>query len=214
MCAPTANDPPPASLPPSLLRRVYHRTATPQELQIIEAQEQRALQLSRCSLVLSRSDAQYLRRHFPAQAAAAPLHVLLPALRADMEALPPPQQEEEQQQGQRQAQQQQRAQEQQQQGQQQQQQQGQQQQQQGQQAPQQAPHQPQRRRRRRYLACCVRLSAEKEPHRFVELLVELQRRGSLQRLGVQPLMCCTGWDLPYGQPLRRRLQQHVPQVGG
>jgi hypothetical protein len=196
---------------------VYHRTATPQELQLIEAQEQRALQLSHCSLVLSRSDAQYLRRHFPEEAAAAPLHVLLPALRADMEALPPPQEEGEEQAGQRQQQLQQQPQQQehQQEGQAAQQRQAQAQQQgQQQEAQQQPPQQPQRCHRRRYLACCVRLSAEKEPHRFVELLEELQRRGSLQRLGVQPLMCCTGWESPYGQPLRQRLQQHMPQVGG
>lgn len=36
---------------------------------------------------------------------------------------------------------------------------------------------------RPYLTCCVRLSPEKEPHRFVELVAELQRRGALERLG-------------------------------
>lgn len=170
-------------LPPFLYLnyRVYHRTASPAELAVIEAQEERALRLASTSLVLSAADAAYLRRHFPAAtdaaAGAAPLHVLLPALRADMEALPPPPDmaaaSTEQAQGQQQA------------------------------------HQAQR----RYLTCCVRLSPEKEPHRFVELLEALQRRGALERLSVLPLMAGGGWATEYGAELRQRLERHVPQVG-
>lgn len=190
---------------------MYHRTATPAELALIEAQEERALRLACRSLVLSRSDAQYLRHHFPAatdpEVDAAPLHVLLPALRADMEALPPPPEAgwpaaaaeaaiagsgtgtvsssgtppiNQQQQG-------------------------------GQQQ-QQGPVRQQPGQHRRYLTCCVRLSPEKEPHRFVEVIEELQRRGSLDRLGVVPLMAGAGWGTQYGAELRRRLKQHVPQV--
>ena len=165
-----------AVMPPPATRRVYHRTASAEELAVIEGREQRALRLSRCSMVLSRSDADYLRRHFPAAtAAAAPLHVLLPALRSDMERLPAPGLGAESEEaggggglawatG------------------------------------------------RRHLACCVRLSPEKEPHRFVEVVEVMAARGSLERLGVVPAMCGAGWNSPYGADLRRRLQQNVPQV--
>lgn len=127
--------------------------------------------------MLSRSDADYLRRHFPEATSkaggAGPLHVLLPALRSDMAALPPPAEEAEE----------------------------------GKAAPRAAPAQRQahaataaagaagaggadaqqagplaaaaaapgrRWHARHYLACCVRLSPEKEPHRFVDLVLELQ----------------------------------------
>lgn len=190
---------------------------------MIEGQEAEALRLAACSLVLSRADAAYLRQHFPADAASAPLHVLLPALRADMEALPPPLDAQGQHAApgsaaagataakgssgstcavnavagsaaapalppprlQSAA------------------------------GPQQVePPQLAETGRRRYLACCVRLSPEKEPHRFVALIEELQRRGALQRLGVVPLMAGAGWASEYGTALRRRVEQHVPQVGG
>ena len=44
---------------------------------------------------------------------------------------------------------------------------------------------------RRLLACCVRLSPEKEPQRFVELAEALQARGALARLGLTPLLCAS-----------------------
>ncbi|KAL4436763.1 hypothetical protein ABPG75_003902 [Micractinium tetrahymenae] len=193
--------------------RVFHRTATPEELAMIEAQEARALHLSRCSMVLSRSDAAYLRRHFPEATAkgggAGPLHVLLPALRSDMAALPPPAEEAAEE---------------------------------GEDAGQRvAPAQGaaaggaavtaftglqeeagerraaegaaglQRWHARRYLTCCVRLSPEKEPHRFVDLVLDLQRRGALERLGVVPLMAGAGWDTPYGRQQRARVEAGAPQ---
>jgi hypothetical protein len=40
---------------------------------------------------------------------------------------------------------------------------------------------------RPYLLCCVRLSPEKEPLRFVDLVAELQRRGALERHGAARL---------------------------
>lgn len=180
--------------------------------------------------MLSRSDAGYLRRHFPQatsqEEGAGPLHVLLPALRSDMERLPPPPPEQEQ----------------------------------GEETGQdgearntaqdpaaagsnsgQAADKPgeqqqtaaaaaataaagapgaqtcssggRRSRRRRYLTCCVRLSPEKEPHRFVELVEELQRRGALQRLGVVPLMAGAGWESEYGRQQRQRMEAATPQVG-
>ncbi|KAI7843143.1 hypothetical protein COHA_003314 [Chlorella ohadii] len=215
--------------------RVYHRTASADELAVIEAQEERALRLSAASLVLCRADADYLRRHFAAATdpatGAAPLHVLLPALRADMDALPPPpdvvaqpaagQDAEccgkhagvavlavdctgaatataaatahDQQTAQAP------------------------QQQQAQQAGQVVQaltlpiSQQAQQAGRRFLTCCVRISPEKEPHRFVEAVEELQRRGSLQRLGVTPLMAGAGWASEYGAALRERLEAAVPQ---
>jgi len=46
----------------------------------------------------------------------------------------------------------------------------------------------------------------------VEAVEELQRRGSLQRLSVTPLMAGAGWASEYGAALRRRLEAAVPQV--
>jgi hypothetical protein len=154
---------------------VYHRTAGPAELAVIEDREAAALRCAAASLVLSRADSEYLRRHFPA-AGTAPLHVLLPALRADVAALPPPPAlaEEASSGG-------------------------------GEAAAAWAAG-------RRHLTCCVRLSPEKEAHRFVELLEELQGRGALARLRVVPAMCGAGWGSDYGRGLRQRLEQHVPQV--
>lgn len=211
-----------AALPYIFLNyRVYHRTASADELAVIEAQEERALRLSAASLVLCRADAEYLRHHFPAAtdpaAGAAPLHVLLPALRADMEALPPPADVAAQQEAAA----------------------GQEAEcggkhggvaavtvdcraaaaapapdkdQQGVQPAQQAPQAQQAAQGRRFLTCCVRISPEKEPHRFVEAVEELQRRGSLERLGVTPLMAGAGWATEYGAALRRRIEAAVPHV--
>ena len=47
---------------------------------------------------------------------------------------------------------------------------------------------------RPYLLCCVRLSPEKEPHRFVELVEELARRGALHRLQLTPLLIGSAKD--------------------
>lgn len=62
---------------------------------------------------------------------------------------------------------------------------------------------------RSYLTCCVRLSPEKEPHRFVELVEELARQGSLQRLAITPLMCASA-TTPYALDLVARLQAAAP----
>lgn len=222
-----------AALPYIFLNyRVYHRTASADELALIAEQEERALRRATASLVLCQADLQYLRHNFGAAtdpaAGAGPLHVLLPALRADMEALPSPadvaaqppaapaggqeadcgkgggvatvavdctaaaaapgvhQLGEQQQQGQQAAQ--------------------------GQAAP--PPPQQAQQAGRRFLACCVRISPEKDPHRFVEAVEELQRRGSLERLGITPLMAGAGWTSEYGAALRQRLEAAVPQVCG
>lgn len=66
--------------------------------------------------------------------------------------------------------------------------------------------------RRRYLACCVRLAPDKGADRFVDLALELQRRGALARLGATPLMCGAGWGTPFGQQCRDRMAAGVPQT--
>lgn len=44
-----------------------------------------------------------------------------------------------------------------------------------------------------YLTCCVRASIEKEPHRFVDLVIELEKRGIFDRYGIVPLVAGAGW---------------------
>ena len=51
-------------------------------------------------------------------------------------------------------------------------------------------------RRRRFLTCCVRLSPEKEPERFVELVEQLAKTGTLQRLSIVPLLCGSAKGAP------------------
>ncbi|KAI3425983.1 hypothetical protein D9Q98_007951 [Chlorella vulgaris] len=186
---------PPGTLPPFV---VYHRTAAGKALEMIAAREAAALARSCCSLVLSRSDAAYLHMHFPG-AADSPLHVLLPALRSDMESLPPPQPSNDAAAagaaataaggvdtvaGA------------------------------GTAAELEAAADLEAAAwaaARCHLLCCVRVSPEKEPHRFVDVLGELQRRGSLQAAGVVPVMCGAGWGSDYGAALLLRLRQLVPQ---
>eukprot|EP00887_Chlorella_sp_A99_P008095 scaffold12.g8095.t1 len=189
--------------------RIYLRTAEDHHRDTIFQLEQRALEVAALATVLSRSDAAYMGEHLaaPGGPQLTPVHVLLPALRADMQRLPPPADRrpaggggggcaggagcdgrgsacgaaEAGQGGRRQG------------------------------------ERPQAERRqgeagrseRTYLACCVRLSPEKEPERFVELACELQQRGSLARLGVTPVMLGAGWDMPYGQRLRARMEAEV-----
>jgi hypothetical protein len=178
---------------------VYHRTAAGKALEVIAAREAVALARSCCSLVLSRSDAAYLHTHFPG-AADSPLHVLLPALRSDMESLPPPQPSNDAAAagaaataaggvdtvaGS------------------------------GTAAELEAAADLEAAAwaaARCHLLCCVRVSPEKEPHRFVDVLGELQRRGSLQAAGIVPVMCGAGWGSDYGAALLLRLRQLVPQV--
>ncbi|KAI8474837.1 MAG: hypothetical protein J3K34DRAFT_517917 [Monoraphidium minutum] len=62
---------------------------------------------------------------------------------------------------------------------------------------------------RPYLTCCVRLSPEKEPLRFVELVAELQRRGALQRHGLVPLMVGAA-DSEYARRVKAALREAAP----
>lgn len=45
----------------------------------------------------------------------------------------------------------------------------------------------------------------------MDLIVELQRRGTLERVGAVPLMAGAGWDSRYGREQRQRVEAHVPQ---
>lgn len=126
--------------------RVYLRSSqTDHEKEIIRKLEGASLQRSISSSVLSRSDQDFVKRYYYPDVPVEPprLHVLLPALRADIAALP----------------------------------------------------MPENTPRRRYLTCCVRASPEKEPHRFVDMLCELQRRGVFQLLDIVPLIAGSGWKV-------------------
>ena len=48
---------------------------------------------------------------------------------------------------------------------------------------------------RRFLTCCVRASPEKEPHNFVDLVIELQKRGILDRLNIIPVIIGSTWKI-------------------
>lgn len=62
---------------------------------------------------------------------------------------------------------------------------------------------------RPYLTCCVRVSPEKEPHRFVEVVEELAHQGIVQQLGIIPVMCASATS-PYALALVARLQAAAP----
>ncbi len=68
-------------------------------------------------------------------------------------------------------------------------------------------------RGRYLLTCAVRISPEKEPGRFVDLAVQLARRGALERCGAVPLMFGAGWGSEYGQALKKKVEEELPQVG-
>lgn len=57
------------------------------------------------------------------------------------------------------------------------------------------PPQDSHEERRRFLLCCVRASPEKEPHRFVDLIIELDRRNVFNTLGIMPLVVGSGWNV-------------------
>ena len=68
----------------------------------------------------------------------------------------------------------------------------------------------QQRRRRRYLTCVVRLSPEKGPHRFVELVRALAP--TLQRLGVVPFMAGAAGDKAYAESVVSGLKAAMPEA--
>ena len=61
-------------------------------------------------------------------------------------------------------------------------------------------------RSRNLFLCCVRLSPEKEPHRFVEVVEALARNGVLSELGVVPALV-GGGDGEYARGLRERMRR-------
>ena len=61
---------------------------------------------------------------------------------------------------------------------------------------------------RRFLTCAVRLSREKMPERFVELMESLAPH--LARLGLTPLLCGAAADAEYAAALKARLRAAVP----
>ena len=78
------------------------------------------------------------------------------------------------------------------------------------------PRPPLRRRRRPrrvFVTCCVRLSPEKEPERYVELIEELGRRGVLKRDVVVPLLCASTAG-EYADGLKARFLMAAGPHGG
>jgi hypothetical protein len=62
---------------------------------------------------------------------------------------------------------------------------------------------------RTLLTCCVRLSPEKEPHRFVALVEAAAATGAFAGLGIRPALVGAGRD-PYAASLRARLLDAWP----
>ncbi|KAF5842642.1 hypothetical protein DUNSADRAFT_6112 [Dunaliella salina] len=63
---------------------------------------------------------------------------------------------------------------------------------------------------RPYLTCCVRLAREKEPERFVALVEQLAKDGSLQRHGLTPVLVGATND-SFAQGIKLRLQSAAPR---
>lgn len=216
ICQQLEQPPPPPLV--FLCYRVFTRTALGAELQLVRSLEAAALRQAAATLALSRADAEYLAAEVaeggagPPQARSAPPpQVLLCALRADMHAIePPPYMQAHIAAATAAAQLQQ------------------------QRSP--PPHaaaallgagepegspdsdaslaaaQQQFVRSRPYLMCCVRLSAEKEPQRFVELVEAMAARGSLARLGLTPLLVAGAARDEFAQGLKARLLAAAPSA--
>ncbi|CAL8468103.1 g7642 [Coccomyxa elongata] len=164
--------------------RVYHRTASAGDRALIAAMESQAVKTSMLTTVLSRSDAQYIQKQLLGSSTIAshlPV-VLLPALRSDMEGLPLPPDTAQNQLSQS-----------------------------AHCSATSLPQSEQPMKRRRNLTCCVRLSPEKEPERFVAIVEQLARSGALQRLGIVPLMCGSATG-PYADGLKARLRAAAPDA--
>ena len=65
---------------------------------------------------------------------------------------------------------------------------------------------------RRYLLCCVRLSREKEAHRFGDLVAALAASGALARAGVTPVLVGDGPDADYAASVRASVLQSAPHA--
>jgi glycosyltransferase involved in cell wall biosynthesis len=126
--------------------RVYLRSLSPndKDFNIMKKLEGDSLLQGICSTVLSASDKNFVENnYFLSDNPPPPLTVILPALRADLAAIPLPQVTQE----------------------------------------------------RKYLLCCVRASPEKEPHRFINLICELEKRNFFDKNGIIPLIAGSGWKV-------------------
>ncbi|GBF97548.1 hypothetical protein Rsub_10149 [Raphidocelis subcapitata] len=65
---------------------------------------------------------------------------------------------------------------------------------------------------RPYISCFVRLSPEKEAHRFVELVAELEARGALRRHGLTPLLVAGTADTDYARAVKAALRAAAPSA--
>jgi hypothetical protein len=67
---------------------------------------------------------------------------------------------------------------------------------------------------RNLLTCCVRISPEKEPHRFVDIVEHLMKMMTVaedkDEQQIQPFICGSGWNTPYGQSLCQRIKHSLP----
>jgi glycosyltransferase involved in cell wall biosynthesis len=167
--------------------RIYLRSnsESDENVELIRKLEGDSLLLGICSTVLSQSDQNFVQENYHSNTnliplstlLLPPLQVILPALRADLAAI---------------------------------------------------PFLPQpggdKKLGRKYLLCCVRASPEKEPHRFVELICELERRDFFVKHGIVPLIAGAGWKInqeisisnfsssieKYVSDLRQQIKTHAP----
>jgi len=125
--------------------RVYLRSLSPndKDFNVMKKLEGDSLLQGVCATVLSASDKNFVEENYSSDHPPPPLHVILPALRADIAAIP-------------------------------------------------VPRVPQE---RKYLLCCVRASPEKEPHRFINLICELQKRNFFDKNQIIPLVVGSGWKV-------------------
>ncbi|KAK9864462.1 hypothetical protein WJX84_004656 [Apatococcus fuscideae] len=157
--------------------RVYARTALPADAEWMKGMELRAMEIAAVTIALSKSDADFLRQLVLRQSHKH-VEVLLPALRADMAALPLPADIQ------------------------------------GSTAAKvgscashsAAAVRSDKCQRRKYMTCCVRLSPEKEPDRFVNLVEALHRKAVLNRLQVIPLLIGAS-KTPYADGIKSRLRR-------
>jgi glycosyltransferase involved in cell wall biosynthesis len=64
--------------------------------------------------------------------------------------------------------------------------------------------------KRNLFLCCVRLSPEKQPCKFVSVAAALSKRGVFKKLAVQPLLLAAT-SSPYAQEIVREFEEKVPE---
>jgi len=183
--------------------RVHTKSVPEDQRALIRSLEHQAVLASTHTVALCTSDAQYIQKHFIDSKTTTStddnkddnkkVKVLLPALRQDMAAIPPPADEDDNDDD--------------------------------------TTTMPLP--SRNLLTCCVRISPEKEPHRFVDIVEHLMKMtvaeeeeeekqqptvppppssssspSILQQ--IQPFICGSGWNTPYGQSLCQRIKHSLP----